>query len=158
MCLVRDYPTVSGKESNLSFRNRNFGCVDAASTANTLVGVLVPSPAKRGPVFFNILRTGCQWNAVPREYGSGKSLHRYFQRWTRAGVFKKLWKSGLEEYAEVQGIDGKWQAADGAITKPPLGGQARGQILPIEASVGRSEVCWLRRRADSARSRTGPAP
>ena len=41
-----------------------------------------------------VLRTGCQCNAVPREYGSGKTLHRYFQRWTRAGVFKKLWKSG----------------------------------------------------------------
>ena len=53
-------------------------------------------------------------------------MHRYFQRWTRAGVFKKLWKSGLEEYAEVQGIDWKWQAVDGAITKSPLGGQATG--------------------------------
>jgi putative transposase len=73
-----------------------------------------------------VLRTGCQWNAVPREYGSGKTLHRYFQRWTRAGVFKKLWKSGLEEYAELKGIDWKWQAADGAITKAPLGGQATG--------------------------------
>ena len=73
-----------------------------------------------------VLRTGCQWNAVPREYGSGKTLHRYFQHWTRAGVFKTLWKSGLEEYAEVRGIDWKWQAADGAITKSPLGGQATG--------------------------------
>ena len=73
-----------------------------------------------------VLCTGCQWNAVPRGYGSGKTLHRYFQRWTRAGVFKKLWKSGLEEYAEVRGIDWKWQAADGAITKSPLGGQATG--------------------------------
>jgi putative transposase len=63
---------------------------------------------------------------VPREYGSGKTLHRYFQRWTRARVFKKLWKSGLEEYAEVQGIDWKWHAADGPITKAPLGGQATG--------------------------------
>ena len=42
------------------------------------------------------------------------------------GVFKKLWKSGLEEYAEVRGIDWKWQAADGVITKSPLGGPATG--------------------------------
>jgi hypothetical protein len=33
-------------ESNPLFRNRNLDCVDAASTANTLVGVLVPSHAK----------------------------------------------------------------------------------------------------------------
>jgi putative transposase len=42
-----------------------------------------------------VLRTGCQWNAVPREYGSGKTMHRYFQRWTRVGAFKKRWKRGL---------------------------------------------------------------
>ena len=46
MCLVGDYPIVSGNESKPLFRNRNLGCVDAASTANTWVGVLVPSPAK----------------------------------------------------------------------------------------------------------------
>jgi putative transposase len=73
-----------------------------------------------------VLRTGCQWNAAPSEYGSGKTLHRYFQRWTRARLFKKLWKSGLEEYDEVKGIEWEWQAADGAITKSPLGGQATG--------------------------------
>jgi transposase len=73
-----------------------------------------------------VLRTGCQWNAVPREYGSGKTLHRYFQRWRRAGVFKRMWQQGLLEYDEVKGIDWKWQAADGAVTKAPLGGEATG--------------------------------
>lgn len=46
MCLVGDYPIVSGNESNPLFRNRNLGYVDGASTANTLEDVLVPSPAK----------------------------------------------------------------------------------------------------------------
>src|ERR1051325_164086 len=49
-----------------------------------------------------VLRTGCQWNAAPREFGSGKTLHRYFQRWTRRGVFKKMWRAGLHEYDEVK--------------------------------------------------------
>jgi putative transposase len=32
-------------------------------------------------IFF-VLRTGCQWNALPKEtYGSGKTAHCYFQRW-----------------------------------------------------------------------------
>ena len=44
-----------------------------------------------------VLRTGCQWNAAPPQYGSGKTLHRYFQRWSRAGVFKRMWQAGLEE-------------------------------------------------------------
>ena len=44
-----------------------------------------------------VLRTGCQWNAAPRVFGSGKTLHRYFQRWSRARVFKRMWKAGLQE-------------------------------------------------------------
>jgi transposase len=39
---------------------------------------------------FYVLRTGCQWKAVPPEFGSGSSLHRYFQRLVKRGIFKKL--------------------------------------------------------------------
>lgn len=39
---------------------------------------------------FYVLRTGCQWKAVPPEFGSGSSLHRYFQRWVKLGVFKDV--------------------------------------------------------------------
>jgi transposase len=41
---------------------------------------------------FYVLRTGCQWKAAPSEFGSGSSLHRYFQTWVRRGVFRKLWE------------------------------------------------------------------
>jgi len=73
-----------------------------------------------------VLRTGCQWNALPQEFGSGKTAHRYFQRWARAGVFKRMWQAGLREYDELKGIAWKWQAADGAMTKAPLGGEKTG--------------------------------
>jgi transposase len=39
---------------------------------------------------FYVLRTGCQWKAAPAEFGSGSSLHRYFQAWLKRGLFKKL--------------------------------------------------------------------
>jgi transposase len=74
-----------------------------------------------------VLRTGCQWNALPKaQYGSGKTAHSYFQRWTRAGVFRRLWQAGLAEYDELIGIAWKWQAADGVMTKAPLGGEKTG--------------------------------
>jgi len=76
---------------------------------------------------FYILRTGCQWNSAPERYGSGKTLHRYFQRWVRARVFYKMWKAGLMEYDEAQGIEWTWQSVDGAMTKAPLGGGATGR-------------------------------
>ena len=72
---------------------------------------------------FYILRTGCQWKAVPREYGSGSTLHRYFQQWVAAGVFRRLWKNCLLEYDELKGIQWNWQSVDGAMTKSPLGGK-----------------------------------
>ncbi|WP_408611432.1 transposase [Faecalispora anaeroviscerum] len=28
---------------------------------------------------FYVLRTGCQWEAVPREYGCASSIHRYLK-------------------------------------------------------------------------------
>jgi transposase len=39
---------------------------------------------------FYVLRTGCQWKAAPPEFGSGSSLHRYFQAWVKRGVFVNL--------------------------------------------------------------------
>lgn len=49
---------------------------------------------------FYVLSTGVQWKAVPKEYGSGSTIHRYFQEWTDYGVFSSLWREGLIEYDE----------------------------------------------------------
>jgi transposase len=82
------------------------------------------------------LRTGIPWNAMPKEYGSGKTVHRYFQRWVQAGVFKRMWQAGLAEYDEVKGIAWKWQAGDGAMTKAPLGGEKTGKNPTDRAKRG----------------------
>ena len=39
---------------------------------------------------FYVLRTGCQWKAAPKGFGSGSSLHRYFQKWAKRGLFEDL--------------------------------------------------------------------
>ena len=72
---------------------------------------------------FYVLRTGCQWKAAPKEFGSGSSLHRYFQEWARRHVFHKLWKYLLRRYDALRGIQWKWQSLDGSTTKAPLGGE-----------------------------------
>ena len=72
---------------------------------------------------FYVLRTGCQWKAVPSYYGSGSTVHRYFQEWTQLGVFGELWKQMLRRYDARRGIDWRWQSLDGAQTKAPLGGE-----------------------------------
>lgn len=77
-------------------------------------------------IFFR-LRTGCQWNALSATgLCSSSSAHRRFQEWRAAGVFLELWRRGLTEYEALKGIDWSWLAADGAMTKAPLGGENHG--------------------------------
>ena len=75
---------------------------------------------------FYVLRTGCQWKALPRSLGASSTVHDRFQEWRDAGVFEKLWKEGLLEYDKKKGIDWEWQSMDGAMTKAPLGGESTG--------------------------------
>lgn len=80
-------------------------------------------PRKAMDAIFFVLRTGCQWNALNATgICSSSSAHRWFQEWTKAGVFLQLWKMGLKEYDHLKGIGWRWQSMDGAMTKAPLGG------------------------------------
>jgi transposase len=67
-----------------------------------------------------VLRTGCQWKALPREFGSASAVNAHFQRWQRAGFFLRLWQAGLAEYDEMESIAWRWQSIDGAMHKAPL--------------------------------------
>lgn len=69
---------------------------------------------------FYVLRTGIQWKAIPKEYGSSSSIHRYFQLWSSEGVFLKMWQLGLTEYDELKGIQWDWQSIDASMVKAPL--------------------------------------
>jgi putative transposase len=78
---------------------------------------------------FYVLRTGCQWNALPRSLGASSTVvYDRFQEWRKAGVFKRMWMIDglLSIYDKKIGIDWKWQAMDGVITKAPLGGKRYG--------------------------------
>jgi transposase len=76
---------------------------------------------------FYVLVTGCQWKAMPREFGSGSAIHAYFQEWVELGIFQKLWSVALAEYDDLKGIDWEWQSLDGAMNKSPLGGEKNRQ-------------------------------
>lgn len=74
-----------------------------------------------------VLRNGCLWKAVPKEYGAASSIHQYFQEWLATGVFEKIWQVGLLEYDELEGIGWEWQSLDGCMVKAPLALQAVGR-------------------------------
>lgn len=74
-----------------------------------------------------VLRTGCQWKALPKErFGSASAVHQRFLEWEKAGVFEAIWKAGLAEYDQLEGIAWRWQSVDGALFKAPLAREAVG--------------------------------
>lgn len=75
---------------------------------------------------YYVLATGIQWKALPRCLGAASTVHGRFQEWTEAGVFARLWATGLLEFDASVGLDWTWQAVDGCMTKAPLGGEATG--------------------------------
>lgn len=85
---------------------------------------------------FYLLRTGCQWNALPRSLGASSTVHDRFQEWQRAGVFEELWTTGLLQYNTEVGLDFEWQSLDGCITKAPLGGEGTGPNPTDRAKSG----------------------
>ncbi len=102
-----------------------------------------------------VLRTGMQWNALDLTGpASSSSSHRRFQEWERAGVFHEIWRQGLLAYDEQVGIDWDWLAADGAMTKAPLGGPKTGPNPTDRAKKGRSDRFSPRPRGYRSGSRT----
>ncbi len=79
-----------------------------------------------------VLRTGCQWKMLLKEYGSGSTCHRRFQEWTLSKVFEKLWIKLLEVYDDLRGIRWKWLSLDSVCVKAPLGGTKLVLTLLIE--------------------------
>ena len=68
-----------------------------------------------------VLRTGCQWKALPAErFGSASAIHARFMQWEKSGFFEALWKTRLAEYDDLAGITWEWQSIDGAMMKAPL--------------------------------------
>ena len=105
---------------------------------------------------FYVLRTGCQWKAAPREFGSGSSLHRYFQFLVRKEIFATIWRMALKEYDELQGIEWAWQSIDGTMTKAPLGGEKNRPQSHGSSQIGDQAVVahrWQRHPLGRSRQR-----
>lgn len=92
-----------------------------------------------------VLRTGCQWKALPAErFGSASAIHARFLQWESSGFFEALWQAGLAEYDDCEGIAWRWQSIDGAMMKAPLAQEAvgpnptdRGKKWEQASSLGR---------------------
>lgn len=68
------------------------------------------------------MRSGCQWNQLPKDLGDDSTIHRTFQRWESCGLFPRIW-AVIQSYCdELGGVDWEWQSADAAMGKARMGG------------------------------------
>lgn len=114
-----------------------------------------------------VLRTGCQWKALPKQaFGSASAIHKYFLQWEAAGVFLALWRAGLAEYDELAGVAWEWQSIDGAMSKAPLAQESVGrnptdrgkkwnEAQPVGGRPWRPVVDRRRRRQSARRETAG---
>src|SRR5215207_6073022 len=77
---------------------------------------------------FYVLRTGCQWRLLPRDFPPWSTVHHYFRAWRRAGVWVRLHRA---LYARARAAAGRAPcptlvAMDGQPVKTTERGGVRG--------------------------------
>ncbi len=87
------------------------------------------------------MRSGVQWNQLPKELGDDSTVHRWFQRFVEGGVLEGIWATLAGECEVLGDLDWSWQAVDGMVGKARMGGAKRGPIQLIEPSRARRRAC-----------------
>jgi putative transposase len=73
------------------------------------------------------LRTGCQWNQLPQQFGDDRPVHRHFPQWCQRGIWARLGGVLVEACDALGGVDWQWQAAAAAMGKARMGGDLVGR-------------------------------
>lgn len=100
------------------------------------------------------LRTGCQWNALPKEFGDDSTIHRHFQAWCQCGLFEKIWTELVQGCAQLEAVEFEWQSVDGCqgkargISKKKPRSRRSDQTRRIGAKRESREAWWSRAGAD----------
>jgi len=95
-------------------------------------------PRKIFEAVLYVLRTGCPWKSLPgARFGSPSAVHAHFTRWMRAGFFTRLWRAGLAEHDEMEGIAWRWQDDDGGTLEGTPADLKAGARRSTEKGEGR---------------------
>ena len=78
-----------------------------------IIEKLLPKPARRGrkPIerrailnaILYVIRTGCQWRALPHDFPNWKTVYTVFRRWRKAGVWQRIHDALREEVRRSAG-------------------------------------------------------
>jgi transposase len=96
------------------------------------------------------MRSGCQWERLPRKFGPKSTVHGWFQRWCAGGVMKQIWEALVAACEELGGVQWEWQAADGWPGKARFGGKKGGEKPHGSREKRHQEECAGRGRRRTA--------
>jgi putative transposase len=102
------------------------------------------------------MRSGCQWNYLPREFGDDASIHRTFQRWIARGVLDRIWGKLVEVCDVLKAVNWVWQSADAAMGKARFGGIASAPTPPIVPRTAANGASWSMPRVGRWRRSSRP--
>ena len=87
------------------------------------------------------MRSGVQWNYLPKEFGDDSSVHRTFQRWVGRGVIGRIWAVLVAACEELGGVAWEWQSFDCALGKARHGGIKSDRTQPTGRRTAASAAC-----------------
>lgn len=94
-----------------------------------------------------ILKTGAQWNELPREFPPYQTCHRRFQEWARLGIFEEVLRVLAEHMMERGKLKLEECFMDGTFASAKKGG-----YWLVRRSVERAPRSWLSRTRHLFRS------
>jgi putative transposase len=72
------------------------------------------------------MRSGVQWQQLPRCFGAKSTVHGWFQKFVADGVLEEIWAGLVAECDALGAVAWTWQAADGVMGKSRFDGDQRG--------------------------------
>ena len=79
-----------------------------------------------------VLRTGCRWEDVPREYGSPSTCWRRLKAWEEDGTWERIWRSLLTLLDDQDKIEWVRAFLDGSFVPAK-----KGELVSAGPSVAR---------------------
>ncbi len=49
-----------------------------------------------------VLHVGCKWKEIPSSLGAPSTIHGRFREWRKAGLFQRMWRTGILKYDEFR--------------------------------------------------------
>ena len=94
-----------------------------------------------------VLRTGCQWRQLPKDFPPRSTVYNYFWEWTRYGVLDSIHHMLLVKVREVEGREASPTAAiidSQSVKSAEKGGPAliRMAMMRARRSRARSAMFW----------------